>query len=133
MGLAWDSSLELGVPEIDNQHREIFSCFEKLSMACQSGQGATVLDDVFSFLDDYSARHFSSEEALMQQHSYPGLAEQQEQHAHFRQEIEGLRNLPREAGNEHELALAIDRQLVRWLIRHIRNQDREMVEFISSR
>jgi hemerythrin len=132
MALAWDNNLELGVPEIDDQHREIFNYFEKLSTACQAGQGESVLDDVFRFLDDYVAHHFSSEEALMQQHGYPGLTEQQEQHALFRQEIEALRNQPREAGQEHELALAIDRQLVRWLIRHIRNQDREMVEYITS-
>ena len=132
MALTWDSSLELGVQEIDDQHREIFSHFEKLSSACQSGQGEEVLDEVLTFLDNYVAHHFSSEEALMERFRYPKLPEQREQHAIFRQVIEELRSRSREGEQGHELSLAIDRQLVRWLIQHIRSFDRELAEYIAT-
>jgi hemerythrin len=133
MSLTWDNSLEVGVQKIDDQHREIFRHFEKLSSACQEGQGEEALDEVLKFLDDYVAHHFSSEEALMEQHRYPKLPEQREQHAIFRQVIEELRGRSREDGQAHELSLAIDRQLVRWLIQHIRSFDRQMAEYISTR
>ncbi len=132
MALVWDNSLELGVQEIDNQHREIFNCFEKLSSACQSGQGEGVLEEVLMFLDDYVAHHFSSEETLMEHHHYPKLSEQREQHISFRQELEDLRNHSRTDEDRHKLAMAIDRQLVRWLIQHIRSSDREMAEYITT-
>ncbi len=130
--MVWDNSLVLGVEEVDEQHREIFRHFEKLSTACQSGQGEEVLDEVLTFLDDYVARHFSSEEALMERHRYPKLPEQREQHAIFRQVIEELHNRSREGLHGHELSLAIDRQLVRWLIQHIRSFDRELAEYIAA-
>ena len=133
MALTWDNNLKLGVQEIDDQHQEIFKHFAELSSACQLGQGERVLADVFMFLDDYVAHHFSSEEALMEQHHYPKLPEQREQHAIFRQEIESLRNRSKNGEKGHELALAVDRQLVRWLIQHIRSFDREMAEYIVTR
>lgn len=132
MALSWDNSLELGVQEIDDQHREIFSHFEKLSSACQSGQGEVVLGEVLTFLDDYVAHHFSSEEALMERYRYPKLPEQREQHDIFRQVIEELRSRSREGLHGHELSLEVDRQLVRWLIQHIRSFDRELAEYITT-
>jgi len=131
MALTWDDSLELGVQEIDDQHREIFKHFDKLSGACQSGQGEVVLGEVLTFLDDYVAHHFSTEEALMERLRYPKLPEQREQHAIFRQVIEDMRSRSREGEHGHELALAIDRQLVRWLIQHIRSFDKELAEYIT--
>jgi len=91
-----------------------------------------VLDEVLTFLDDYVAHHFSSEEALMEKHRYPKLPDQQEQHAIFRQVIEELRSRSREGLCGHELSLDIDRQLVRWLIQHIRSFDRELAEYITT-
>jgi hemerythrin len=130
MALTWDDSLELGVEEIDSQHREIFKHFEKLSNACQNGQGEGILEEVLTFLGDYVAHHFSSEEAIMEQIHYPKLPEQQEQHKIFSKVIEELRDRSLEHGQE--LALTVDRQLVRWLIQHIRSFDRELVEYIKS-
>ena len=132
MTLSWDNSLELGVQEIDDQHREIFMQFEKLSNACQGGQGEGVLEEVLTFLDNYVTHHFSSEEALMEQYHYPKLPEQQEQHAIFRQAIEELHGRSRGGEQGHELAMAIDRQLIRWLIQHIRSFDREMAEYFTT-
>ena len=91
-----------------------------------------MLDEVLTFLDDYVAHHFSSEEALMEKHRYPKLPDQQEQHAIFRQVIEELRSRSREGLCGHELSLDIDRQLVRWLIQHIRSFDRELAEYITT-
>ncbi len=132
MALAWDKSLELGVGDIDDQHREIFRHFEKLFNACQCGQGKDVLEEVLTFLDDYVAHHFSSEEAIMEQNHYPGLPEQQEQHIIFRKVIEELRCRSRDETHEHELAMSVNRQLVRWLIQHIRTCDRELAEYITT-
>ena len=132
MTLAWDNSLELGIEEIDDQHREIFKHFAKLSSACQDGQGEGALEEVLKFLDSYVAHHLSSEEALMEQHNYPKLSEHYEQHALFREEIEELRNRSRDGEHGHELSMTIYRQLVRWLIHHIPSFDREMVEYITT-
>lgn len=132
MALVWDNSLELGVQEIDDQHREIFNCFEKLSSACQRGRGDSVLEEVLTFLEDYVSRHFSSEEELMEQYKYPKLAEQKTQHSNFNQEIKNLRVRLLDGTNGHELAMSINRHLVRWLIQHIRSSDREMAEYMTA-
>jgi hemerythrin len=132
MALTWDDSLELGVAELDEQHQEIFRHFDKLSTACQSGQGENLLDEVLTFLNDYAAHHFSSEEAFMKQHGYPKLPEQEEQHAAFGQVITELRERARNGEQGRELAMAIDRQLVRYLIKHIGSADREMVAYTTA-
>ncbi len=130
--MTWDNSLELGVPELDEQHREIFNNFKRLSTACQEGHGEVVLLEVLAFLKDHVARHFPSEEALMEQHHYPDLPEHREQHAKYRAMVEEFCTQAEGNGNKHELAIEVDRQLIRWLILHIRGSDREMVEYIAA-
>ena len=133
MAITWDDNLFLGFSDIDDQHREIFSRFDTLSQACQERKGNTIVKGLLDFLDEYVSHHFSCEETLMDRYAYPRFEEQREQHAIFRQEIEALHVCSTEGMDEHELALLIDRKLVRWLIQHIRNLDRDMITFVKTR
>lgn len=131
MALQWDESLQLGNEEIDEQHKELFVRFEGLSQACQEGCGNEVVADLINYLEEYVEHHFAAEERLMQQHLYPGLSEHQQLHQDFRAKVVQLRERFKVEGATRDLAIIIDGSLVRWLIQHIGNIDRQMVDYLK--
>jgi len=71
MALTWDKILEIGNPNIDNQHKKLIEMFNVLINACSSGKGQAKLEDSFNFLIEYSIQHFSDEEAWQYNIGYP--------------------------------------------------------------
>ncbi|NTW81189.1 MAG: hemerythrin family protein, partial [Geobacteraceae bacterium] len=117
--------------EIDEQHQELFERFERLSKACQEGGGNEVVADLLCYLEEYVDHHFAVEERLMSQHKYQGLPEQRQLHQEFREKVVQLRDQFETEGASRSLAIVIDGSLVRWLIQHIGNTDRKMIECLK--
>lgn len=133
MSLIWNDSLLVGNTAIDDNHREIFEHFEKLSMAFQDGSGEELLRDMLKFLDTYVAEHFSHEETFMAQNEYPKLAEQQTQHAYFLQAVKDLQEMDMKGIGAHELSITVYRKLIQWFIHHIRKSDQELVNYVKAK
>jgi len=133
MGIEWSEKFTLGIDEIDQQHRTIVEQFAKLSNAVQEGDAVEPLAEMVTFLGEYAKSHFATEEGYMQRYAYPGLAEQQAEHAKFTRDAEELLQQLETAGASRELALTLTGKLVRWIIQHIGNHDRVMVDFVKER
>jgi hemerythrin len=131
MSITWEESLRLGVPAIDEQHEEIFVYFDKLSTALREEDGSNVIIELLSYLDNYSSLHFRNEEELMALYRYPGLEEQQRQHAAFRENIVMFTDMLSASEPTHEIALKIDALLIRYFINHVRKLDREIADYIK--
>jgi hemerythrin len=131
MGLMWDESFVLGIDEIDEQHKSIVEHFTRFSEAVQDGSAKEVLAEMAAFLVEYAQLHFATEERYMQRYAYPRIAEQQREHADFTNDAEDLLKKIQEDGASRELAAALAGKMVRWVIQHIRNYDREMVNFVK--
>jgi hemerythrin len=67
----------------------------------------------------------------MQQYGYPRIEEQRKEHADFTHDAEDLVKKIHEEGASRELALALTGKMVRWVIQHVRNHDRDMVTFVK--
>lgn len=133
MGLAWDESFVLGIEEIDLQHKSIVEHFSSFSAAVQAGSAREVLAEMASFLVGYAQLHFVTEETYMQTYGYPGLADQRREHEEFSRDAEELVKRIQDEGASRELAAALTGKMVRWVIQHVRNNDREMVNYIKTR
>jgi len=133
MGLVWDSTFVLGIDEIDQQHRSIVEHFTKFSEAVQDGSAKEVLADLADFLVEYGQMHFATEEAYMQKYDYPRIDEQRHEHEEFTLDALELRKRIEEEGASRELSIALNGRMVRWVIQHIRNHDRDLVNFIKAR
>jgi hemerythrin len=133
MALQWDDSLILGIEEIDNQHKSIFKHFSRLSEAVQSGVSKELIEEIVFFIYEYAQVHFSAEERYMVEYGYPRIDEQCREHEEFSRDAVEFKNRLQQEGSINEIAIAVSGKMVRWIIQHIRNQDRDMVEFIKSR
>jgi hemerythrin len=133
MAIEWQEDLVLGIPEIDEQHQEMFRRFAAFSEACQEEQGRELLMELLSFMQLYAQSHFATEERLMAECAYPGLDEQKLHHAQFKRDLEEFAEQVSAGGPTQEMALSVKGKLIRWLIQHIRELDRQMVEFVKAK
>jgi len=133
MSIEWNDTFVVGIDEIDQQHRSIVEHFTRFSQAVQDGSGREILAEMAAFLADYAQLHFVTEERYMQMYDYPRIEEQRREHEDFTRDARELRNRIDEEGASRELAVALTGKMVRWVIQHIRNHDRDMANFVKER
>lgn len=130
MGIAWNDTFVLGIDEIDQQHRSIIEQFTRFSEAAQDGESREDLAGMATFLVEYAKLHFDTEDRYMTRYAYPRIEEQRGEHASFSRDADELVKRIEEEGASREISLALTGKMVRWITQHIRNHDRDMVNFI---
>lgn len=133
MSIQWDESLSLGIEEIDNQHKSIIEQFARLSEAVHSGVAKELIEELVFFLDEYAQVHFAAEEKYMVEYGYPRIDDQRREHGEFSRDAGEFKRRLKQEGSTHEIAIVVTGKMVRWIIQHIRNHDRDMAEFIKER
>lgn len=130
MIMKWTEQLATSVPEIDNQHQEMFKRINKLLHAMHEGKGKDEIHKVMTFLDDYIVTHFNTEENYMIRYNYPELVHHHEQHQGF---IAGFSELKKELENEgpsSALVIKTQRKLSDWWTNHIALVDKKLGLFL---
>ena len=102
--IQWTTDYAVGIPQIDGEHKRLFTLVEKLHQAMVRGRAREILQSLFSELVDYTCYQFEHEEALMKRIGYPGYAEQCREHEDLRVKVRGLQN----RYSRGELAISID-------------------------
>ena len=126
----WSSRLEVGIPSIDNQHRELVSMLARLFDAMQSGAGSSVLGEILGSLEHYAQKHFAEEEALMAQHDYHDRDSHRAAHAIFQRKVNDLKE--QHAQNDQGgLSVQVVLFLRNWLTEHIANVDQLLGDFLQ--
>ena len=87
----WNETLNIGVPEIDYQHRNLVSMLNALAKAIEEGTTDTVLREILDELNAYILTHFAAEERIMERIGYQYMSEP-------------LRTLPRARGDTATVA-----------------------------
>ncbi|CAA6606516.1 Putative hemerythrin-like protein [Rhodospirillaceae bacterium LM-1] len=90
--MQWDDALEVGVPSIDEDHRNIVTWVSDLQeMGAYSFPHKTLVY-VFDSLVDYVSIHFRREESAMTACSFDGLEPHRKAHEEFEQIIHKVRH-----------------------------------------
>ena len=126
MVFVWSARYEMGVPDIDAQHRslvdvinEVFDVLSEL----ESERIQTVLEK----LDSYVSDHFALEAEYMKRTNYPGSELHQAAHAVFAIRIAELKSSPY---NRKIVALRAGVILNDWLREHLLAEDRLLCSHI---
>lgn len=133
MRIEWRDDLSIGVPSIDDQHRELFTRFNGLIQACNEGKGREKIAELIKFLRDYTEVHFLDEETLQQEIGYPDFEAHRRQHHEFIQRISAMEDDFARNGASLSLVIRANGFLVEWLIGHISRADRQVGTFLNAK
>ncbi len=88
--LKWTQSFELGVEEVDSEHRELFEIARDIEQAVERHE----LDKCAALVDHFvetSKRHFKNEEAFLRREGYPDIEAHSKYHESLLDKAEALK------------------------------------------
>lgn len=132
MSIDWNESYAVGVKDIDDQHKELFSRVNALIDAMMQKKGGEEIGKVVKFLESYVIAHFGNEERQMTRNNYPGLANHKGQHEAFIKAFNEIKKQYQEKGPVSEVTIQINSKLGSWLRSHIPVIDKELGKFLNS-
>lgn len=113
----WQDSFSVGSKAMDEQHKKMIGILNKLHDAMKEGKAAKEISLIVNEMADYTKFHFGSEEKLMSDSQYVGLASQKAEHIAFiKKSVEFQENI-----TSGKLAISIDvlNFLKDWWTNHI--------------
>jgi hemerythrin-like metal-binding protein len=132
MGLVqWDSKLDTGYPEIDQQHQALVDAFNRLHVAMKEGKGRDEVGNLLLFLKDYTVTHFRMEEELMDRHGYPMTTKHRAIHQALIAQVADL--VERYQNGTMSLTLSVMDFLEDWLVTHIQGEDFRLAAFLHGK
>lgn len=142
MGLiTWSDNRLLGIDSLDNQHKALVACINRLAAECQKNETDTPESDekkretltrLFDELYTTAKMHFSHEEKLMRDTGYPGYTAHAREHVML---IAELKDNFAKALKQEQCSLnpEILHALKSWLIAHVAHSDRDFAKFFHKK
>jgi len=129
--LTSNQTCSIGVRAMDDQHGILMDTITELRQALVRGAGREQLREVIDRLIEFTRMHFWSEEQLMEQSAFPGLAEHRsEHHGMLAQMIQSAHRV--QYGEGAQMRPLVD-FLCKWFDEHIESLDRHYGLWLNER
>ena len=119
--IQWNSDFEIGIDDIDREHRELISDINLLHDEISAGAGPRealgALGDIYKKIAD----HFAHEEQIMRDTKYMAYAEHKEDHEILLDDLRDIMGQVEDDGSYARRRLA--RDLEYWFTEHFRTHD----------
>ncbi len=126
--MRWDSSLQLGIGQIDDQHKQLVTMINDLHRAMKQRQTMAVMSGILERLVSYTVYHFGNEEKLFQKHGYP----EYDQHKKIHETLVGkvVEFKGKIDRGDSTISMELMDFLKDWLVSHIKGTDKKYVPFL---
>ena len=115
-------ALDIGIAEIDSQHRQLQTLLERLRQSTDKRYGFAADANLAELLIQ-TRIHFAVEESLMRLLSFPDTEAHVEEHRTLTEQLEKLRKRVQ----DFEVADGLTNFIQTWLVDHVNHFDREFV------
>ncbi len=129
--LAWSDEYSINVVEIDNQHKELLDCVNRLHAGVEAQIDKQDLHKLVEDLYAYASFHFASEEKLMKQYEMDHIKKHHKEHKLLLKHLKHVCNAISEGKRPafySEYDVSND-----WFLSHIMGFDKEMGAFLNSK
>ncbi len=128
--IEWHDGLNLGVSEIDSQHKELISIINQVLEKVKSGSSDAVIDGLLAQLREYAVHHFNSEEKFMEKIDYPDILKHKQLHKQLKDKVKFFQSA---RFRKEEVSWdEVKELLTRWLIEHILREDYKIAQHAKS-
>lgn len=120
-----------GVPLIDKQHDEYIRLVSRLYKLCGSSHVEwEMVDATLAEAFNYAVEHFDAEEGIMLAIGYPHYAVHRAKHDEFRDEIDRLSALSKQATTPDHLLVQLTEWLLEWFMDQTQTHDRRLANYL---
>lgn len=119
--MEWDASLESGIAEFDDHHKQLFNLINTLYDDFTGNAPDEHLGSILHELAEYASYHFSAEESWMRNQYYPNLNQHREEHDRFSRYVQEMLQSYRDG--RLNLTTEVLAFLNTWLTDHILSSD----------
>jgi hemerythrin len=125
----WSEAFEVGIPEVDEQHKKLVAIVNALHEAMRKGQAREILGKALDEVVDYTVYHFATEERLFAEKEYPRAVA----HKHLHDELTATAKKLRAdvASGKSVISHEVMRFLRDWLQQHILSEDKQFGRFVN--
>ena len=127
----WSDSLDVGIEEINRQHKILINIINDLNDFVSSGRSSRALQRVMESLVDYTVNHFGYEEHLMQKYGYPHFQEHKRSHEKLVGKVGTF--VDRVNAGDEKVAGELLAFLKDWLGNHIQGSDIKYAPFLNGK
>jgi hemerythrin-like metal-binding protein len=127
--LRWDNSLELGLEQVDAQHKQLINMINELNIAVEYGQPNSSMLPIVVRLQKYADSHFKTEEEIFAKYGYPDRLDHEAEHVIFIDKVKYIRRQCQMI--DTPMSAKIRDFLLNWFCNHIRTRDMEYKKYIE--
>lgn len=127
----WDEKYCVGLPEIDDEHRNLVRSVNELHAAIEARMDREEIKAFFAKVNREVSAHFEHEERLMREHQYQGYEEHRADHQRLLEDIGDIATDFADGVFDYDPDKALGRRLTEWFIDHVRKYDAPACEFLS--
>jgi hemerythrin len=123
----WKDEFSVGVEEMDNQHKKLFTMVNRLIEEQKQLTDPKTIAELLTEMTDYAQEHFRAEEYLMAEYGFNRKVEQEKQHQAFIDKTISFYSASDIGPNI--LSNALLDFLSEWLVDHILKEDMMYKDF----
>jgi hemerythrin len=129
--IAFTPDLITNVSLIDEQHKELFNRINAVSTMGTRSTGKDETEKTLDLLNAYVVKHFGDEEALQRKCGYPKYDMHRAQHQIYINECKRMKSEYMKNGPSVQFTLQLSKSIIDWIIKHIKNVDKELGVYIN--
>ena len=131
--ISWKEEYELGISEIDEQHKKMLSIINDLHdlMGLEEKAEQDNIDKIIKEMEDYAIYHFKTEEKYFQLFDYENNESHTAIHNQYVEKVNNWRERY-DDGKDPAIFFEIFNYLQDWWIWHICHTDRDYVPFMRA-
>jgi len=124
--------MEVGVIEIDAQHKELVDRLNKLMSMGNDAFSKDETQKTLSMVGDYIITHFADEEKIQRQNKYPDYEAHRKLHQQYISEFQKLKKEFSENGHSLKFTMDLNNSLIKWIVNHIKSDDVKLGKFLKT-
>lgn len=128
--ISWSEKLEVGIKEIDNQHKKLIEVINNLNFSLENGEPQELVKILIKELVEYAGYHFKTEEEYFEKYGYSKSQEHIAEHVGFTEKIQRFYN--DSLDSQKGLSIEVFNFLKRWLVEHIQGSDLDFANEVKA-
>lgn len=135
--MIWKERYNIGVPRIDDQHKELFKRVTQFVETVRSAEPWETktdrINETLRFMKDYVVTHFADEEEFQQQIGYPDFEEHCKIHRDMVAYVTEVSQRYEQQEHQEVLMQQFAGKLLAWLINHVADCDNRIADYVRSK